>query len=137
MVRLRHSYYGVAKRMGAIQKQMGLYDPSNWDEHPPYSQRGSFADLESIRDTSSWHKATKPTSSFFTRILYITGAQAIVSVVCAWGIFKNNSATTLCITLYAALTAIALLAIVAIAGLYDYMHFTRGHTSQNDASIHS
>lgn len=122
-IRTRWSYYGVAARLANIQHLLGLYDGAGWHGGAPLRgnpYRGFIGGLE------SWQHTTRPMSSFLTRIVYLVGANMVVSLVC-WSSLSRSSGHA---GPWFLVTCFLLNAVIA-GGAFalDYVHFLRERPS--------
>ena len=119
-IQTRWSYYGIARRNHRLQDLLGLFDRSTWNGREALGNAETHSLLGSISSFNGWIHATKPMSSFLTRILYLIGANLVVAYVC-WRAFDQiqSGATS---WLFVA-CVLANLFVVVVLYMIDYIHF--------------
>ncbi|MFT3684385.1 MAG: hypothetical protein QM783_05560 [Phycisphaerales bacterium] len=117
-IRTRWSYYGVAARLSQCQHLLHLYTPLEWGGKAPLGD-SPYGRL--IDGFGSWRKATKPMSSFLTRIVYLVGANLMVASICWRGFEEAQRPQPLWFFLCVIL---ANMVVIALGFMIDFIHFS-------------
>ena len=81
----RKSYYGVRKRLDTIQQMLLLTNDEVYGDGRIFD---AVETIDNIIDKETWHRITKPNSSFLTRMVYLFGANTAVLIICYLSILK-------------------------------------------------
>ncbi|MBN2286842.1 MAG: hypothetical protein JXI43_10375 [Tissierellales bacterium] len=82
-IRTRWSYYGVANRLIAAQELLQLYNAECWNGENPLKPINK---INQTKNYSEWMKYTKPMSSFFTRLIYLIGANLTIMFIASYAL---------------------------------------------------
>jgi hypothetical protein len=121
-IHTRHSYYGLGARLHQIQDCLHLFEPDYWEQHSFFPAAHSPGKVAGLGD---WWDRTKPQSSFFTRIMYIVGANFAIDYLAYLAFQRMGSAKACFLSTWVLLNLLLLFGIY----LYDYLHFTRRDAS--------